>query len=226
MNSYELEICGMNQSGLERFVEKYGQTYRRLHFFHCQYISDFSPLENLKNLEMVGINWNIRARKLWDMSKNPVLWSFLCTDSKKLIYDLDGFQNAKTLRNIKICGPMIDGSYPMRTLECFADIPALEILELYDIKPDDRSTSFLEKLPMLRQFNFDAGMFTTEEIAQMVARYPLLQGKYLCAYSDGIFGIRVSGYRKPTLNLPKDQKRLEKYNMEFQALVEKYKAEI
>lgn len=225
-NSEELEIVGMNQSGLERFVEKYGHTYRRLQFFHCPYISDFSPLEDLKNLEMVGINWNTRADRLWDMSKNPVLWSFLCTDSKKLAYAPEGFQKAKQLRNIKICGPQIDGTYPLRNFECFAGIPSLEILSLHFLKPEDRSTSFLEKLPTLRQFNFDAGMFTTEEIARMAARYPLLTGKHLCAYAKHFSGIRVSGYRKPTLYLPKDQKRLEKYDAEFKALVEKYKAEL
>ena len=78
---------------------------------------------------------------------------------------------------------------------------------------------------MLEEFNFDAGMFTTEEIAKIVATYPRLHGEFLCAYAKDLWGIRVSGYRKPTLNLPKDQKRLDKYNAEFQALVEKYMTE-
>lgn len=221
----ELEICGMNQSGLERFVEKYGGTYRRLHFFHCQYISDFSPLEDLKNLEMVSIDWNVRAQKLWDMSKNPALWSFFCSGSRKLAYAPEGLQSSKTLRNIKLCGPWLDGTYPLRSLECFADIATLEKLVIRFIKPEDRSTAFLDTLPLLREFNFDPGMFTTEEIARIVARYPALRGEYLCAYAETFGDYRVSGYRKPTLQLPRDQKRLDKYSAEFQALVEKYKTE-
>ena len=38
--------------------------------------------------------------------------------------------------------------------------------------------------------------------------------------------IRVCGYRKPGLDLPKDQARLEKYIKEFDALVAKYKEEL
>ena len=121
----------------------------------------------------------------------------------------------------------MDGTYPMRALDCFADIPALEKLNLVAIKPENRSTDFLYTLPKLREFNFDAGLFATEEIAQIAAEHPELRGKYLCAYADDYSdGIRVSGYRKPTLHLPKDQKRLEKYAAEFEALVEQHKAEL
>ncbi len=58
-----LEICGMNQEGLERFAERYGKTYRYLKFFKCQLIHDFSPLEDLQKLERVDIWWNICLRK-------------------------------------------------------------------------------------------------------------------------------------------------------------------
>ena len=37
--------------------------------------------------------------------------------------------------------------------------------------------------------------------------------------------VRVCGYRKPGLDLPKGQKRLDKYIAEFNTLVEKYKTE-
>lgn len=221
----ELEICGMNQSGLERFVEKYGQTYRRLSFFHCPYISDFSPLEDLKKLEMVGIDWNKRAERLWDMSKNPELWSFLCLDAKKMVYSPDALKTSKKLRNVKICGPIF-GTHPIRSLECFSDIPTLEKLVLNFVKLENRSTAFLSTLPALTQFEFDPGMFTTEEIARMVAQYPNLRGEYLGAYAVTFLDeVRVSGFRKPTLTLPKDQKRLEKYTAAFKELVEQYEAE-
>ena len=38
--------------------------------------------------------------------------------------------------------------------------------------------------------------------------------------------VRICGYRKPGLDLPKGQARLEKYIKEFDDLVEKYKAEL
>ena len=225
-NPEELVISGMNQSGLERFVERYGRGYRRLNLNFCQHISDLSPLEELKELEMLTIDWNIRAQRLWDMSKNPALWSFYLVSAKKISYEMEGLQTAKGLRKLKLLGPSNDGTYPMRTLDCLSGLPALEKLELSYFKPEDRSIAFLDTLPSLREFNFEAGLFTTEVIAQIVAKYPELHGEYLCACNDSLWGMRVSGYKKPTLSLPKDQKRLDKYCAEFQALVEKYKAEL
>ncbi len=49
-NNKILEICGMGQKSFEYFVDKYGKEYEFLSFFKCQLISDFSPLEKLKNL--------------------------------------------------------------------------------------------------------------------------------------------------------------------------------
>ena len=63
-NRKVLVISGMEQKSFEYFVEKYGETYEFLSFFKCQLISDFSPLEKLKNLEGVKIYWNIRASVL------------------------------------------------------------------------------------------------------------------------------------------------------------------
>jgi hypothetical protein len=107
-------------------------------------------------------------------------------------------------------------------------MPSLEELYLSNIKLGDRSTEFLKTLPKLTRFDFDAGMFTVDEIAYMCARYPHISGNALCAYNkiDAVLSnVRVCGYRKPGLNLPKDQKRLERYIAEFEALVEKYRTE-
>lgn len=71
-------------------------------------------------------------------------------------------------------------------------------------------------------------MFTTEEIAYMCAKYPHIHGVSLCAYNTidaSINDVRVCGYRKPGLNLPEGQKRLDKYIEAFNSLVEKYKSE-
>ena len=88
----------------------------------------------------------------------------------------------------------------------------------------------LSTLPNLEEFHFDPGMFTTEEIAWMVAKYPQLSGRCLkaCSYENydaPLNDVRVCGFRKPSLDLPQHQKRLEKYIAEFDALVEKYRNE-
>jgi hypothetical protein len=63
----------------------------------------------------------------------------------------------------------------------------------------------------------------------MCAKYPRLEGNALCAYNteDAILNdVRVCGYRKPGLDLPRDRARLDKYIREFDALVEKCKADL
>jgi hypothetical protein len=218
----------MEQKSFEYFVEKYGQTYEYLSFFKCQLISDFSPLEKLKNLEGVNIYWNIRANTLWDMSQNPKL-TYLCLNStKKITYNPIALHTSKNLKQVVFIGDM-DTPYPMHSLEWMRGMSSLEKVNLHLIKLEDRSTDILEAMPSLKRFDFPAGMFTTEEIAYMCAKYPNISGQSLRAYNteDAMLNdIRVCGYRKPGLDLPKGQARLDKYIKEFDALVEKYKAEL
>lgn len=223
-----LEICGMNQESFEYFVEKYGETYESLYFFKCQLISDFSPLSRLKNLKAVRIFWNIRSDKLWDMSENTSLTHLIIMDCKKITQNnLKLIETGKSLKTVSVSGSVFE-SFKLDSLSIFNNMPSLEAIDLYKIKLSDRNIEFLKTLPNLNEFNFDAGMFTTEEIAYMCARYPHIHGSALCAYNkrDAILSdVRVCGYRKPGLNLPEGQKRLDKYIAEFNALVEKYKTE-
>ncbi len=222
-----LEICGMNQESFEYFVDNYGETYESLYFFKCQLISDFSPLSKLKNLKAVRIFWNIRSDGLWDMSENDSLTHLKISDSKIITRNLQMLKTGKSLKNVAIIGGMFE-KYPLENLSVFENMPSLECLSLSDIKLNNRNTDFLKTLPSLTEFNFDAGMFTTEEIAYMCARYPNIHGTALCAYNkvDALLkDVRVCGYRKPGLDLPEGQKRLDKYVAAFNALVEKYKTE-
>ena len=222
-----LEICGMNQESLEYFAEKYGESYEVLHFFKCQLISDFSPLAKLKNLKAVKIYWNIRSNGLWDMSENKSLTHLQISDSKIITRNLHQLRTGKSLKYVKLVGGMFE-NYPLKNLLFFENMPSLESLNLSALKIGNRCVDFLKTLPRLTEFNFDAGMFTTEEIAYMCARYPHLQGKSLCAYNkiDALLNdVRVCGFRKPGLDLPQGQKRLDKYVATFNALVEKYKTE-
>ena len=227
-NKKVLELCGMEQKSFEYFVEKYGETYEYLSFFKCQLISDFSPLEKLKSLEGVKIYWNIRTNTLWDMSQNPKLVYLNLIDTKKIAYNPVVLQKAKNLKSIEFHGDMYT-PYPMQSLEWMRGMSSLENVKLHLIKLEDRNSDVLESLPGLKRFDFPAGMFTTEEIAYMCAKYPHISGQSLRAYNteDAMLNdVRVCGYRKPGLDLPKGQARLDKYIKEFDALVAKYKAEL
>ena len=223
-----LEICGMNQNSFEYFVEHYGEDYEFLSFFKCQLISDFSPLEKLKHLQGVSIYWNIRNGTLWDMSQNPEFEYLWLDSTKKIAYNPIALQKAKRLKQVVFIGDM-DTSYPMQSLEWMRGMDSLDRVYLRNIKLENRDTSVLDSVPNLRRFDFPAGMFTTEEIAYMCAKYPYIEGNSMGAYNteDAILNdVRICGYRKPGLDLPKGQERLDKYIKEFDALVEKYKAEL
>ncbi len=223
-----LEICGMSQEGLEHFALHYGKSYRYLNFFKCQLIRDFSPLEDLPKLERVDLYWNIRADRLWNMEKNVSLKSLRISDAKKMTLDLTLVNTSKTIEDIFVSGSIFN-NYPMESINCFSGLPSLRYIGLNNIRLNDRNMSAIEALPNLERFDFDAGMLTTEEIAWIVAKYPHLSGKCLCAYNkeDAMLNdVRVCGFRKPGLDLPKDQARLEKYVAQFEALIEQYRNEI
>ena len=223
-----LEICGMEQKSFEYFIENYGEEYEFLSFFKCQLISDFSSLEKLKHLQGVSIYWNIRNSTLWDMSQNPKFEYLWLDSTKKIAYNPMALQNAKRLKQIVFIGDM-DTPYPMNSLEWMRGMDSLERVYFRNIKLENRDSSVLDSVPNLRRFDFPAGMFTTEEIAYMCAKYPHIEGNSMGAYNteDAILNdVRVCGYRKPGLDLPKGQARLDKYIKEFDALVEKYKTEL
>ena len=223
-----LEICGMNQESLEYFVQHYGSTYRYLSFFKCQLIQDFSPLADLSNLEAVSVYWNIRSEKLWNMGRNTSLHTLCIRDAKRMTLRPDLLKTSKTLESVLFTGSMFN-NYALESLDCFSGMPALKQLYLDHIRLLDRRMDALNALPALSQFDFDAGMLTTEEIAWIVAKYPHLSGKSLCAFNtdDASWNdVRVCGFRKPGLDLPQQQKRLDRYVAQFNALVEKYRTEL
>ena len=222
-----LEICGMNQESLEYFVQHYGKTYRYLSFFKCQLIRDFSPLEDLPNLEEVSLYWNIRSDRFWDMSKNTSLHTISISDAKRMTLKPELLKTAPSLERVFLVGSIFN-NFNVESLDCFAGMPNLKQLALYNIRLQDKRMDALNTLPNLERFDFDAGMLTTEEIAWIVAKYPHLSGRSLCAYNkeDAILNdVRVCGFRKPGLDLPQHQKRLDKYVAQFNALVEKYRNE-
>lgn len=223
-----IEICGITQDGFEHFCRQYGRTYRYISLFKCQTLTDLSALGELPNLEYVSIYWNIRSDKLWDMSRNVNLKAISISDCKKMTYDPHLLETAPALEDITFGGSVFN-AYPMKSLEVFAHIPALHNLRLYDVKPEDRTAYFLDTAPDLETYEFDPGMYTAEEIARMVAKRPDVGGRFFRAYGPAHPGskryVRVSGYRKPELELPRQQKALDKHVAYFNALVEQYRQE-
>ena len=223
-----LKVTRLSQEGLEHFVQHYGKSYRVLYLYECTQIHDFSPLSDLHDIEAIRIEWCRKTDRLWDMSGNSSLKVLSISDAKKLTEVPRLLQTSRTLEEIRFWGPISGGTYTMESLECFRGMDSLRRIDLNWIKLADKSMNVLNTLPNLEEFHFEPGMLTTEEIAKIVAQYPHLYGDSLRAYDDEYIGtgeVRICGSRKPTLYLPKQQKRLDQYVEQFNVLVEKYRNE-
>ena len=224
-----LKITGLSQQGLEHFVLNYGRSYRTLYLHDCTRILDFSPLGDLEDLEAIRIEWCRKADRLWDMSGNTSLKVLSIHDAKKIVANPMQLQTSQALEEIRLWGADFDNKYTLESLSCFQGMRSLKRIDLNMMKLQNRNLDILATLPMLEEFHFDAGMLTTEEIAWICAKHPNLYGDCLGVYTTNevtcLNDIRICGHRKPGLDLPKDQKRLDKYTSEFNALVKKYRDE-
>lgn len=221
-----MKLSRLTQEGLEHFVCRYGADYQVLYIANSPKLRDLSPLGELSGLEAVRLEYCRGTDRLWDMSGNGSMKVLSITDCKKLAQAPRLLQTARHLQEVRLWGPISGGTYTLESMEWFRGMESLRRIDLNWIKLTDKRMDVLDSLPNLEEFHFDPGMLTTEEIAQVVARYPNLCGDSLRAYDDedmDIGEVRICGFRKPTLFLPKQQARLDKYVREFEDLVEKYR---
>ena len=221
-----MKLSWLTQEGLEHFVRQYGADYEVLYIANSPRVRDLSPLGTLPGLKAVKLDYLRSADRLWDMSGNESLKMLSISDCKKLAQAPRMLQSAKGLEEVRLWGPVSGGTYTLESMEYFRDMHSLRRIDLNWIKLADKGMDVLDTLPDLEEFHFDPGMLTTEEIARIVAKHPNLVGDSLRAYDDEymhIGEVRICGFRKPTLTLPRGQKRLEQYVREFEALVEKYR---
>ena len=226
----ELRLNFLTQAGLEHFVTHYGKSYKTLVLDYCAQIKDFSPLADLPDLEAIRIDWCRNVSQLWDLSKNPSLRVISLHNAKRIVENPLQLRQSSSLEEIRLWGGGWDTKHTLSSMDCFSDMKTLKRIDLNNIKLKSRDFSILDTLPELEEFHFDAGMLTTEEIAWICARYPHIYGDCLGPYTHNEVGclndVRVCGHRKPGLDLPADQERLDRYIAEFDALVEKYRHEV
>lgn len=225
----ELRLQRLTQEGLEHFVSVYGSSYQTLDLDDCSCIRDFSPLEDLHGLEAVRIGWCRNVDRLWDLSKNKSLKILSIHDARRIVANPIQLKTSRTLEEVRLWGGNFDNRHTLESLDCFRGMHSLKRIDLNQIKLQNRNLDILATIPQLEEFHFDAGMLTTEEIAWICAKYPHIYGDCLGVYTTNevtcVNDIRICGQRKPGLNLPEGQKRLDRYTAEFHALVEKYRNE-
>jgi hypothetical protein len=221
-----LSIKGLTQPTFEYFIKKYGHRIKAIRFFKNKLVEDWSLLAGLKNLEFVSYFHNQRITQLWDMSGNTALKGLHISDFSRL-KTVKGIEKAPSLEIFSIG----DAVWPKAEIDSFAPLANTKIkwLDFGGKSIKDNDVSFVKDMPCLERFDFPSNLFTTEQIAWIVANRPDVQGccfqpaeEYIDDF-DNTSRTIIIGKRKPVLKTAVHKQRIERYVQEFYALVEKYK---
>lgn len=227
-NTERVEISGLRQDTFEYFIEKYGSRIRYIEFFKNKMVEDFSALSTLTEVRGISFYHNQRVTKLWDMSSNYKLEG-LKLDSFTRLHSLNGIQAAPNLRYLEF-GEILFASSTLTDLEPLAGTKLI-YFEFSGKKIENNDISVYTRMPELKYLDFEPALYTTEEIAQIVATCPHLLGCSLGPYVTyenqfDDLDVRISGKRKPSLNSQRDAARIAAYTEKFYALVEQYKCSL
>lgn len=228
-------ILGLSQDTFEYFINTYGQQLKYICFWKNKAVEDWSLLSELPDLE--GLSWyhNQRITKLWDMTNNKSLKAVMLEDFTRL-HDLSGVEKAPSLEWFGI-GNAIWSTSEIDSLKPFINSNVKHI-DFHGKKIRDMDISFIPDMHNLEIFDFPSNLFSTEEVAWLVAKCPHLKGCSLGPYfiyrsydtktqSYYDSDVVIVGKRKPLLSLAvyDNKTKIKKYVDRFNELVEKYKNE-
>lgn len=110
-----IQISNPSQAQFEHFVQKYGDQYETIYFFHGRRIRDLSALSGLKNVRCL-LFYSCGAKEMWDMRGNISLKGLFISDSKRLIYDLSPLTAAPALEEVILLSSMFS-KYTVQSVE-------------------------------------------------------------------------------------------------------------
>ena len=224
-------ISGLRQDTFEYFIKTYGKQLRAIRFFKNKFIEDLSLLGMLPQLEYVYFFANQRVTALWNMTGNTSLRGLAIEDFSRLA-SIKGIETAPALKEFRIGNAIwskmvIDSLMPLSNTK-------IERLSFTGRAIVDNDLSFLETLPNLKAFDFSTNIFTTEQIAWIVANYPQTEGYalkakvdcMLCDSNEHMVDVPktiIVGKRKPVLKVEGNEEKIQKYVDSFEKLKNKYK---
>lgn len=221
-------ISGLRQDTFEYFIKTYGHQLKAIRFFKNKFIEDWSLLGTLHQLEYLDFFVNHHISSLWDMSGNASL-SGLCIQDFTKLSSIKGIETAPALKEFVIGNAIWD----KMILESLMPLAHTNIEKFMFCGKSiaDNDYSFLADMPNLKQFDFPTNMLTTEQVAWIVANFPELEGFALNAKRDctlmnseykDVPGVLIVGKRKPALIVEGNEKRIAKYEQNFEQLKKKY----
>ena len=224
-------ISGLKQDTFEYFIKTYGKQLKAIRFFKNKFVEDLSLLGTLPQLEYVDFFFNQRVTALWDMTQNTSLTGLRIRDFSRLT-SIKGVETAPALKEFIIGNAIwdkmtIDGLMPLANAQ-------IERFAFSGRAIENTDLSFLEQHPTLKTFDFATNLFTTEQVAWIVANCPQIEGYALRAKVDCMLfdsndhlvdvpKAIIVGKRKPILKVEGNEERIQKYVDSFEKLKIKYK---
>lgn len=227
-NIDRIMLSGLTQAAFEYFIQKYGPRLKYVKFFKNKFIEDLSPLAALGNVVYLDFFFNQRVTKLWNMEKNKSLIGLALNDFSRL-HSLEGVETAPSLKYLDF-GNMVWNKSVLLDLEPLLKTNLVGFS--FGGKSIEKNDIMLfSKIKSLRHFSCASNLYSTEDLARLVAARPDLEGRALRPYIEfdqrgpDYKDILICGKRKPFLSSTKDHDRIAKYAVDFERLVEEYRAE-
>lgn len=222
-----LEISGLRQDTFEYLVARFGSRFRKINFWKCPRIEDLSPLESLPQLEEISYYWNQKTQRLWNLAKTPRL-RVLSFENFSRVRDLADLATATALESLSF-GNSFSGQTVVDSLEPVGAITTLKALSFNPTKIEDKRAAPIIRLQNLQRLDFSNRLFTTQQIAWLMARLPAgVESDRFQPYTEelGLLAeaeVMVTGKGKPFLHAERDAARLAKYVSAFELLVAHYR---
>ncbi len=219
-----MRILALDQESFDYFFTTYGQQIRVIHIHRCPAVRDWSVLGTLPDLEFLSVFNNRSVTSLWDMSKNESLKG-LCLENISKLKCLFGIEKAKNLEWFRFGNAVWDSAI-IDSYKYFAGTK-VRYLSFRGKKIEDNDPSYLAQMPLLEQLDL-AWIYTTEQIAWIVANCPNVKGQSLQAVTeftdlDGTPSVHVAGKGKRRMRIAGNEKKIRRCIDYFDRLVELYR---
>ena len=96
-----IRISGLRQDTFEYFISRYGRQMKRIFFWKCHLVEDWTMLSSLPQAEYIYWFWNQRITRLWDLSANPHLVGLRLYDFTRL-RSIAEIQGSTSLRQLAV----------------------------------------------------------------------------------------------------------------------------
>ena len=221
-------VTGLHQDTFAYFVRKFGTQFHAIRFEDNPMVEDWSLLSQLTRISFLCIRGNRYLTALWDMSYHYSLQG-LSLIGVPCLDNLEGIQQVSSLKYLHL-GDALTLDAAVSSLSPLAHTGVQYLTYMGKLTKDSR-LSFVAHMPRLTEFHFPTNLFTTQQVAWMVANCPDVRGLSLnamletskCIYGTNTPAVQIVGKKKPLLIRAGNESKIATYQQQFEALVEQYR---